>query len=103
MGYYTGYTLTFTPGESDAIVQAMEEMDNELLVAYDGNEEQTWYDYERDMIAFSKRFPNTLFKLVGIGTNNDDMWCAWYQNGEGWEGIVKIIWPTLEELKAGSW
>lgn len=69
-----------------------------ILVYEDTN--QKWYEHDTDMIEFSKHFPKLTFTLTGAGEEHDDLWVAYYQNGEGWSGNATINYPTLDVLKA---
>lgn len=40
-----------------------------------------WYEYGAEMLALSKQFPKTVFKLHGERETNGDIWDAYYKNG----------------------
>lgn len=41
-----------------------------------------WYNHEADMRAFSKAFPDVVFKLGGCGEESEDIWAKYFQNGK---------------------
>jgi hypothetical protein len=78
MSYYTNYTLEHDGGVGvDIAIEA-----NEMKYAVgDSREACKWYDYEKDMIAFSKMFPKVTFILTGEGEESGDLWKAKFKNG----------------------
>ena len=81
MGYYTNHELEIVEGDSTTIdhEKGISEMSN-----YDNcfQDEIKWYDHENVMREYSKKFPDTLFKLIGEGEENGDLWHEYYKNGE---------------------
>lgn len=66
---------------------------NEVLSQYglsDWIEEDTgnsidrmkWYDWKRDLLEMSKKYPFVIFLLTGEGEENGDMWKAYFLNGK---------------------
>lgn len=41
-----------------------------------------WYEYEEDMIALSKAYPNAMFMLHGDGEDSMDIWNLYCLNGK---------------------
>lgn len=41
-----------------------------------------WYEYSDDMLALSKKFPDTVFMLHGDGEEKEYMWDEYYKNGK---------------------
>lgn len=100
MGYYTDFTLTVSMYKTDnnfyktetipylTLVQLEDEIkkmnvfdDNcDSYSAYYANAK--WYDWESDMCILSKRFPELLFYLHGVGEEIDDMWDAYFLDGK---------------------
>ena len=46
------------------------------------NSATKWYEHEEDMKQFSKKFPDTLFTLKGIGEESGDIWVKYFKNGK---------------------
>ena len=56
-----------------------------------------WYGYVEEMIAYSKKYPEVVFTLTGIGEEPDDMWRDYYKNGKLHGGRANIVYPTYDE------
>jgi hypothetical protein len=41
-----------------------------------------WYEYEEDMRAISKAYPEYIFELAGSGEETGDIWRDYYKNGK---------------------
>lgn len=52
---------------------------------------EKWYDWEEDMTALSKKFPNFLFLLEGDGEHRDDVWGAYFLDGLIMRNARKIV------------
>lgn len=94
MGYYTNFDLTILP-EPDidfeteimkAIAAKINYEDPSNISADDAkwclSDSLKWYDHDDDMIEVSKQFPDITFILYGEGEDSDDIWKAYYKNGE---------------------
>jgi hypothetical protein len=72
------------------VADVVERAIREEKVLYDGQEpigdslntEVKWYEHEKDMKEFSKRFPKVLFTLRGEGEESGDVWVKYFQNGK---------------------
>ena len=98
MGYYTRYELEVIEG-NDYKTDYAEGISNES--GYDcnlfGGEEFKWYDHERDMISYSVKHPNTVFKLTGYGEDSEDMWVAFFKNGKMHKSQAVITFEDYDE------
>ena len=102
MGYYTNFDLVMLPepdidfeGEiMKAIAAKITNEDPNDISVDDAKwclcDALKWYDHDKDMIEVSKQFPDITFILYGTGEDNDDIWKAYYKNGE-MEGIQARI------------
>lgn len=114
MGYYTSYNLTVYNANEGNINQVKSSLRNLGLLNYVfwqdyamvGNhydfcccESQKWYEYEEDMKAVSKQFPEMIFELDGEGEENSDMWKAYFQNGEMEYCPASIQYPEPQRIK----
>lgn len=99
MGYYTRYELTATP-DNDEIWDAVKTNKNiNYAVGDQGNsgEECKWYDNEKDMVEFSKKFPDITFCLHGEGEETGDIWNKYFRNGKKQICKAEIIIPPMLE------
>jgi hypothetical protein len=67
--------------------------------------EEKWYGHEEQLKEFSKRFPETVFKLVGVGSNywdieNDefvqDIWIKYFLNGKFYCDKLEFVVPNFD-------
>lgn len=56
------------------------------------NEEQKWYNWEKDMIELSKRFPSIGFILYGDGEDREDSWKAAFFGGKSEVSYGSIVY-----------
>lgn len=82
MGYYSNFEVIVDNGHS------VDDLDRELseLTGYSFNRgelrEAKWKNWEKDMLSFSKKHPDTLFKIAAEGEDRGDIWFAMFKNGE---------------------
>ena len=115
MGYTTIYTLFAYRVSSEKIADKILESLGRLGVAgyaiedgytfiEDGIEFHAldacgWYDYEEDMRAISKEFPDIHFELHGEGAMNDDIWTQHFLGGKSQLCRAEIIIPPFDPEK----
>lgn len=99
MGYYTDFKLTVPEGDLDSIAQDLSEISTYEWDADLELYEAKWYDHHKDMIALSKKHPNTLFCLEGDGEENGDLWKAYYKDGKSQRCSVIIMYESFDESK----
>lgn len=69
-------------------------------VGYDPFEESCkWYDHDKDMVAVSRDFPDTLFELSGEGEESGDIWKKYFLNGKVQVAKAKIIFEEFDVKK----
>lgn len=99
MGYYTDYRLdvctatkfgdSFTTANCiSPLIETQLEDEIEKLDVFEGGDcdsgwygNAKWYDWEEDMLLLSKRFPEIMFTLGGIGEEFGDIWEAYFYDG----------------------
>lgn len=109
MGYRTDYHLEATP----ITEELFEQIDVALLEhnRYFGlnerslngekgcwqDDDDTWFEYEEDMLAISRLFPKVQFILSGCGERNEDQWRQIFVDGrtQRCEGIT--VFPPFKE------
>jgi len=106
MGYYTNFVLsTNTDGDRHKeIIADLRSDDNKNAyfgLTPDGftNEPIKWYDAEKDIIEFSKKYPDVLFTLYGDGESGDDHWICYIQNGKSQHCNGEIVYPPYDPEK----
>lgn len=102
MGYYTQYSLIVIDGDQDLIRQFREENENaKWALQEDGSCEQEckWYNSTQELEEFSKKHPEALFQMDGIGEEDDDIWSLWCRNGKSYQEKAVIIYPVYDETK----
>lgn len=57
-----------------------------------------WYDHEKDMHEFSKKYPETLFILKGVSEDNEQ-WIKYFLNGKLQFAPAKITFDEFDESK----
>lgn len=120
MGYYTAYSLyAFTIDTNDSESEynstplsllTETELDAEIakmdVFEYhrDGDaawycSEAKWYEWEKDMLLLSKRFPEVLFCLRGEGEDHEDLWEAFFLNGAVQHCPAYITYDEFDRTK----
>lgn len=102
MGYYTEYELQLEDTDSPIKIIDTFRKDCPLAkVAFDGNGEFNtdikWYSHKEDLLNISKKYPEVLFILEGVGDNADDVWRLYARNGKSFRAMAKLIYPEFEE------
>jgi hypothetical protein len=54
-----------------------------------------WYDHQKDMRSFSRKYPEVLFILSGEGEESGDMWRAYFKNGKMQFVKAKIVFDDF--------
>jgi hypothetical protein len=111
MGYYTQYKLTVYAPEDDGSLQALQESVDFIdeineshaaiiagIAGYDYLFDNSckWYEHEEDMIAYSKKHPDLVFKLHGEGEESGDIWQKWFVNGKMQTCHAKIVFDPFD-------
>lgn len=99
MGYETNYNLEVFP-EFTPEMKLMIEDDEELIYAL-GEDSYSckWYNHEKDMRAFSKNFPDSVFHLYGEGEESGDIWIKYFKDGKMQVAEAQIIYDEYDEKK----
>ena len=85
MGYYTRHKLVIQNGSND-LIQKLRDFSDEANYAFDQNgdpEDSTkWYRHQDELKSFSAMHPEVIFKLIGEGEENGDLWHEYYMGGK---------------------
>lgn len=104
MGYYTEHRLSVVSLKPDArpseeIISEM--LDGDFEAAYSINVDGStcypskWYDHETTLKEFSKKRPDYVFILHGVGEEDDDVWEKDFWNGNMVVRRAKIVMPPF--------
>ena len=118
MGYYTRHNLnihqiddeiidnneTLRQDLEKKINKAIEEDDNLYYTVGSVTEDWIcddckWYNSRKDMIEFSKSFPNVVFELEELGESHEDMWKSYFKNGKYQECKAIITYEDYDPNK----
>jgi hypothetical protein len=111
MGYYTEYSLYIeakTDIDAKFIMHNLFEDEDYARMALeeDGStgEACKWYDHEIDLISFSLKYPDVIFKLMGDGEESNDLWVKYFKNGkiQKCKGIINYEPFDESKLKENS-
>jgi len=61
--------------------------------------ELSWDDHDKHLMEFSKKFPDIVFTLHGMGDSDDDRWVYYYKNGQVCGGPAEIVYPDYDPKK----
>lgn len=99
MGYYTVHKLVIVSGD-DYMTDYESEIKEES--GYGDslfNHEVKWYDYEKDMLLYSKKHPKVVFLIEGEGEDREDIWRAYFKNGRNYRIKGTISFEEFSEDK----
>jgi hypothetical protein len=104
MGYYSNFELTVNHPDADAIIGDLRADNESADKALDSDgatlEPTKWYDMDKDMKEFSKKYSEVLFEMRRAGESGGDDQCIYYfQNGKKQECWVQLIFPEYEQDK----
>lgn len=90
MGYYTKFDLEVINDNSD--INHHFEVSQESEYGCDDvfDDDIKWHNHENDMLSYSKKYPNVVFKLLGKGEIWDDHWIKYFKNGKIQRCYAKI-------------
>ena len=101
MGYYTRYELEIVSGD-DYVTDYAEEISEASNYNDCFDDDIKWYDYANEMTEYSKKHPDTLFKILGYGEGDGepDVWEHYFKNGKSHKIQGKIVFEEfkIEEL-----
>jgi len=90
---------------SNAIKEAKDENpDNFYAIDPDGGRTEAckWYEHEKDMAEFSRKFPKVLFTLKGEGEESGDIWAKYFVNGKMQVEKARVIFGEFNPALLGE-
>ena len=104
MGYYTAFSLTAEGLRDNDLPRLSRELTRMSVFDYTDTEHSDcwtayakWYDWDKDMLLLSTRFPKAVFCLHGDGEETEDMWDAYFKNGRTQFCHAEISYPPYDE------
>jgi hypothetical protein len=114
MGYFTTHKLSLLYGNSDQYdhaellkdllllqqeAQAVSDYDFELHDAEHCimSDSVKWYDCIDHMLDLSKKHPDWLILVEGIGEEQGDVWKAYFKNGKHTVLCPQVVFPDFTE------
>lgn len=110
MGYMTRFNVTIIEGEfpefeQKLIAQGYSTVERIIakeaptLNGYNPFQDQTkWYDYAKDMIEVSLKYPEIIFEISGEGEESGDIWRHYFKNGRDKRICPEMVWPVFDIL-----
>lgn len=109
MGYSTRYSLEVDPKFNEEFENFCESSDLECKPYEKPNfwsalingemDACKWYDHEQHMVELSKKFPEILFTLTGVGEEGGDLWKKYFKGGKMQVALAKIVYDEFDESK----
>lgn len=88
---------------SDSIIANLRSTNPDAEYALDEDGETAdsckWYSSEKDMIEFSKSYPNWLFQLDGAGEESGDIWRKYFVNGKMQDANARTVYDDFDADK----
>jgi hypothetical protein len=87
MGYHTYYTIYVEPEEKrQEVVSSLRETNQLIRNVLDDCGyflcDLVWSDYDKDVLAVSKKHPDVFITIYGEGDDSEDLWVHYFQNGK---------------------
>jgi hypothetical protein len=60
----------------------------------------TWYNYNEQMVKYSKKYPDVIFILTGAGAKSADLWKRYYKNGNVQVAEAIITYPEYIDYES---
>jgi hypothetical protein len=103
MGYYTEYQLLIQDMKANEIMADLRTTNEDARYALtengETNNEAKWYDHEKDLKEFSKKYPKVLFTMWGNGSDaGGDYWKHYVKNGKGQLVTGRIVYPSYKPI-----
>jgi hypothetical protein len=100
MGYCTEYELEVINGDNALIAKLIEENQHAAYALYangDTKEQCKWYEHKSHLREFSRKHPEALLRLNGVGEGSGDIWSEYYRNGKMQVCNAKLVMPDFDD------
>lgn len=120
MGYQTRYKLSWT-GQSETtkatcphcggtgsitirdpireVIEKEKLVEGDETIAAMLDEPVKWYLHEDDLVTLSKRFPDVVFTLHGVGEEPEDIWIKYFKGGKVQTEKAEFKIASFDEAK----
>lgn len=101
MGYLTDFNLTIVGGcvDKDDLAKTLTDITNYSWSSDLELHGAKWYDFHRNMINISEKYPDIVFCLDGVGEESGDIWRAYYQDGKFQMCKATIVFDQFDKDK----
>ena len=105
MGYFTYFWLRLENAweqETEIIGDlraTYEDADDGIDEEGDAIQKVAWSSHVEDLLAFSKKYPQVLFRLEGEGEEHGDYWKHYFKNGKQQVARGVMTYPAYDEAK----
>lgn len=104
MGYYTKFSLSVEPFYMDQLIPEFRDSCDSARFAMQSNgiangDGVKWSSHEDDLKKFSKKYPDVLFILSGVGEESGDMWRKYFKGGKVQVAKARIDYDPFDESK----
>jgi hypothetical protein len=103
LGYYTIYKLDAS-AEPEELISYLESDESweygepGLIEIFSSDSHSImWYDFKRDMLKLSNKFPNILFTLTGKAEKSGDLWVMYFKGGRSQRSNAIIKFEPFDE------
>lgn len=111
MGYYTYHELCIFSREGNKLtlldrgpeIAIIDVLRKEYESAKDSiddhgctNNHTKWYNHADDLKAFSKKYPEYVFRLHGNGEDSDDRWYHYFLNGKMQVANCEFVYQSFD-------
>lgn len=96
MGYYTEFELEILEGD-DNVTDYEQEISDIAEYNHCFQHEIKWYNYQENMIEYSKKHPDVLFLLSGKGEESSDLWREYFEDGKTYRVLGKVVFEDFKK------
>ena|ERR1035437_4084826 len=98
MGYNTSFSIKAKPKIIQDLITSNEDAGDALNKDGTTKEEVKWYDYNKDLLKFSKKYPEEVIQLDGTGEDGE-LYRSYYLNGKVQDAEPEIVYPEFDKTK----
>ena len=96
VGYYTRHELSTSEGINEEHTHNIGELTEYGSDMFNGDTIK-WYECEKDMKEYSKKYPDIVFTVYGEGEESGDIWNSHFKNGKMHTCKAKMVMKPYDE------